>query len=649
MISKKITLLIYSLFVSSILICQVNDTVHLEDIIITSSKSKFSPGTKIETISNEQLIRNNSGDISHILVITTPVYVKSYAGGLSTLSFRGTSSNHTNILYDGENFNSLTLGHSNLSDIPLFFFDEMEIQYGGASSLYGSGAIGGTLQLKSNPEWINGTNIWLQQDIASFDTYFSGIKFRIGNSKIESSTKICYKISENNFPFKNEAFKDFETGELIRQYQKNNSYNNYGILQELFYRANTNNILSVKYYQTYNWHEIQPTMSTNRYGGDFDELYNLTKRLSFIYQRKIPQKSTLKIRTSYINDFQLYNTVDTIATTRYSANAEYEYIFSKKTTVNTGINYSYITPDVYSYIKEIHEHNTDIYFSCLRELFKNGKFAVNIRNSNVTGFSPQYSPSAGYHHYFLINGNMSVTGSVSFSKSYKIPTFNNRYWGEWGNPDLKTETGLNYDANTVFTYSFSDYVLKLNTSLYSMLIDNWIQWVPVSSSIWMPVNFKKVHSRGIEFSTSFIKNNSGYKNEVCFMYSFNRSTTIETYDISIAEVGKQLAYSPKHNIGLTDIFSSEKYSFTFSAFYVGKRLNSNLNNELAGYLLLNISANRRIVIHNSSFDITAHVKNILNAQYINIENYAMPGINWQIGIKYNIIKPFIKKNYYENN
>jgi outer membrane receptor protein involved in Fe transport len=51
------------------------------------------------------------------------------------------------------------LGQSDLSILPGFLFDDVSILYGGASSLNGSGAMGGSVMLKNESAFNKGMNI----------------------------------------------------------------------------------------------------------------------------------------------------------------------------------------------------------------------------------------------------------------------------------------------------------------------------------------------------------------------------------------------------------------------------------------------------------------------------------------------------------
>jgi iron complex outermembrane receptor protein len=81
------------------------------------------------------------------------VFVKSYGapGNLTSLSFRGTLSNHTQITWNGFPLNNPTTGDADLSLIPLTIADKVSLVYGASGSLYGGGTFGGSVDLISSP------------------------------------------------------------------------------------------------------------------------------------------------------------------------------------------------------------------------------------------------------------------------------------------------------------------------------------------------------------------------------------------------------------------------------------------------------------------------------------------------------------------
>ncbi|MDA3928596.1 MAG: Plug domain-containing protein, partial [Prolixibacteraceae bacterium] len=126
----------------------VMDSVLLDEIITYSDYRKFQPGAKFDLINIEEHSNSHANSIDQLIMLNSPIYIKTNAGGLATIRIRGTAPDHTSINIGGINLNSLTLGHSNISSVPTFMFDQIDIQYGSSSTLNGSGSIGGAVYLR---------------------------------------------------------------------------------------------------------------------------------------------------------------------------------------------------------------------------------------------------------------------------------------------------------------------------------------------------------------------------------------------------------------------------------------------------------------------------------------------------------------------
>jgi len=303
---KKITFLVFVFLLHFTIIGQTLDTiVLLDDVELTVKKQKFLVGSKIETVDSVRLTAVSGGSLTDMINRYLPIYIKQDAGGLSTIRFRGTSPDHTAIMFGGLNINSLTLGHSNMSNIPMFLFDDVKVQFGSSSSLYGTDAIGGSIQLDSKLKWNNGFNVEIQQDIASFGSYFTGLKFGYSNMKIQYSIKAFYQYKKNDFPFLNTAVKDFEKDKFVDDVQKNASIKSYGILQEFNYKISKKWFFFTKQWYQNNWREIQPNMSENYYGADFKEIENNNLRIITGLNFN-SGKHKINSSLGYVYDYQIY-------------------------------------------------------------------------------------------------------------------------------------------------------------------------------------------------------------------------------------------------------------------------------------------------------------------------------------------------------
>ena len=128
----------------------------------------------------DSTLAKNSNSLSDLLRQNGPIFVKEY-GALSTAFFRGTPAAYTQLLWNGIPLNSLSTGIVDLGLFPANIFSEIKLNSGGNSTLSGSGAIAGSIQLNNsidyNPkykwaiDWIKGSFGWRSRPWKSWNDH----------------------------------------------------------------------------------------------------------------------------------------------------------------------------------------------------------------------------------------------------------------------------------------------------------------------------------------------------------------------------------------------------------------------------------------------------------------------------------------------
>jgi vitamin B12 transporter len=124
----------------------------LDETIVTATRTPRaldSVGTPVIVISRNDIERALATDVSEILQQQAGLEVARNGGPGQTTSLftRGTESNHTVVLVDGVRMNPGTIGGAALQSIAPEALERIEIVKGPGSSLYGTEAIGGVVQL----------------------------------------------------------------------------------------------------------------------------------------------------------------------------------------------------------------------------------------------------------------------------------------------------------------------------------------------------------------------------------------------------------------------------------------------------------------------------------------------------------------------
>lgn len=624
----------------------ITDSIHqIEEVVTYGDYRKYQPGSNFDNIVIEHGSGNQTATIDQLIAKNSPIYLKGNAGGLSTIRVRGTAPDHTSFNFGGINLNSLTLGHSNVSDIPSFLFDRLEIQYGSSSTLNGSGSIGGAVYLGQQNSWIKGYKGQLKTIQGSFGEHMYGTKLYLGNGRLESITKLYSYKKRNDFPFENYSHKDYIiTRQPIIENQNNAKINNKGFLQELNYRFTANEFFTSSIWIEDNWHQIQPTVKSNQDTVKAEELLNKHIRIWSAYKNE-NKKLKYSIGAGYVHDYQMYNTnvAQEIITDRLVSDLSAKYAFTKYMEAKIGAKYKYIVPTVYSYSAEsiTKEQHLDIYLSYFYQPIKKLKTTVNLRQMFVTNYKVPFTPSFGAEYSVWAKDDNLLKVNTSIAKSYRVPTFNDRFWGNQGNPNLRPEDGFNVDAGFTYYYcnGLNHTTLKLNG--FYMDIDDWIEWRLFSK--WEASNVQRVISKGIELHWDGHLQMGRTTSELTVNYTLNSAKKIESKETKEL-TNQQLIYSPFHIGNINYNFGYKDWNAFVVGSFTGSRYTeyaASSRYQLPAYFLTDLGLSYKFNFHEHTLNTTFAANNIFNVSYQNERYYAMPGRNFRISIAINInnIKP----------
>ena len=124
----------------------------LDRVTVTATRTALTTDASlapVEVIDRTALERSQARSVGELLRGRAGVDVSNQGGTgkLTTVFLRGSESDHVLVLIDGVRVGSATSGLAALQDLPLQAVDRIEIVRGPRSSLYGSDAIGGVIQI----------------------------------------------------------------------------------------------------------------------------------------------------------------------------------------------------------------------------------------------------------------------------------------------------------------------------------------------------------------------------------------------------------------------------------------------------------------------------------------------------------------------
>jgi vitamin B12 transporter len=408
---------------------QLDSTLYLNEVHVYGMPvTKYAPGGKITTIRHE-----DSGTLTDLLAQTTPLYFKIYGNGqLATVAFRGTSASQTAVLWNGINVNSPSLGLTDFSLWPTFLLEEVAIQYGTASALYGTDALGGSILLNpAMPTYAAKNKLRVQQEAGSFGHWLSGIKSIYGTARVELRTKAYHRQLQNNFEFTSPKVG-------INKEQQHASTDSYGFDQQVFWKVSQTDELSFQGQYLHNFREVQPTVTSTTAG---DVLQDDNTRLAVTYRHQTTSGSLFTTVGYIIND-QLYNRTSRTRSEQRTALFQYDFSWSNRSSIRVGGNWTEYRATADGYSQRLRDNRYDAFVSWRHRVNPVWLLSINARQSVYQNSSAPFSPSWGNEFTIRDNNNLKIMLRTQVGRGYRVPTLNDRYWSPGGNPNLKAEDGL---------------------------------------------------------------------------------------------------------------------------------------------------------------------------------------------------------------
>lgn len=605
-------------------------SVEIKEVVVTGERSNtYSIGSKTEKPDPVLKFFNQGQSLATLLDASSGMAIRSYGPGiLATASLRGGSAQQTTLSWNGLTLNSPVNGQFDLNLIPSFLFGDVSLTPGLMGSLQGSGTIGGGINLSNNAPSQNGVAIKFFQSFGSFKNQQTGLNFQFKRNRFSSSSIVFYANGKNDFAFNNYA----EPGnpKMRLQHAQSKSLN---ALQEFFYSTKSGANIKLGWWGNFASRQIPPTMLM----AGSDAYQNDQTQKAFISIEKQRRLLHLKGKILYQYDYLKYNdstqnqnsvsksqmlTIDLEGRVKLGSNGYGSFGLIQ---INAGANSD-------GYQQYVSRSQSALWLSYLQNLpALKTNISASLRQELVAG--TLIPIIAGIGTKTQLTKRIQLLSQ--WSRVYRIPTLNDLYWFPGGNLDIKAEYGYAGEVTLGYKLGNIRYFFEINGTAYSRIINRWIQWQPLSTQVWIPINIGKVRSQGIELR---IKTNivTGNNSRVGLQANADlcSSKNIDPNDINY---DKQLMYVPLSKYAATLSFAIFNSSIYLGSIVVGERFtNSDNSAYLPYYYLINAGVSQEFKFRGRSGIIFFKINNITNTYYETIVWRPMPPRNFEIGIQIKI-------------
>ena len=639
----KRLLMILTLFLTlSIAASAQNDTIVLESVEVTSSYiyKKVQERAMESRIDTALIKRLKTVSLSQLLIQHSPVFIKTYGpGGTASASFRGTTASHTLVLWNGLQLNSPSLGEVDFSTIPVFFTDEISLQWGSKTSA-NSGGLGGVVNIANNQKFNEGLILDLKQTYGSFNTWGSYVTLGYSGGNFITRVKAYRNSSDNDFIYNNIATIPHQ-----EMKQKNADFVDYGVMPEMQMRFKNSLLTLVSWNQ---WsHRNYPQIMPNVFNNTKEYANNDFSR-NFISYKTYWNSGRIEVKSAYFYEKQNYflesytsnglpvtqiNTLNKSNVFRQIVDLQQDLYRSWNLYAKVQWDYESVSSSDYDGIKD--RSLISLYAAIDGKIFRDLDLRMTLRNDIVDDKSAGFFPTATltYKTPFI----KGLTFNAGYSHNYRNPTLNDLYWYPGGNENLKAENGKTIDFDINYLYEDVNFNLDFRTGLYYSRVKDWIQWVPTNYRYWMPKNVSDVMARGLEMHLKMNYKYHLWNFSVSGNYVYSHTTDESEYAQQYDSYGRQLIYIPLHHANAFAEVKWMTWSLNYTFELTGERKTSMNDDEffayeLPCYTLHHISLGKQL----NKFRIEFKINNLTDKDYQTVLWRAMPGRSYEIYLEFKL-------------
>lgn len=628
-----------------------------------------------QSLKNADLQRLNSQSIADALRFFSGIQLKDYGGvgGIKTVDIRSMGTHHLGIFYDGIELGNAQNGQIDLGQFSLDNIDEISLYNGQKSAIFQPasdfGNAGSVYIRTRKPRFTDGKsyNVKLKAKYGSSDLVrLSALWEQRLSSAVSTSLNAEHLTSSGKYKFN---YRRVTPSGVV-------AYDTTAVRQNGDIRAdridfNVNGILQRGYWNTkvyfYNSQRGIP-------GAIVNNVWRRGERqsdLNFFVQNRFQKDITDRFSTQWLAKYAFYRThyvnKDTTqlpADNRFwqqefylSTSNAYEILPNWSISASYDFRWNKLNADTYRFVFPTRFSNMISLATAFEARFIRIQGSVLVSfihdklhpttrlmpgmkaTDNITKFTP-----ALFIDFPIIdkatNGASTKLSVRTFAKrSFRMPTFNDLYYTDLGNSNLKPESATQYDLGVVFNKQYNGHLLKnvqfQADGYYNTIHDKIIAYPKGQQFRWTMLNLGRVHITGIDVMGAIALqpiNDLVVTARLQYTYQDARDVT-NASDVFYKD---QIPYIPYNSGSAIVNLAYHNWTLNYSFIYSGKRYNQQENipnNYMQPWYTSDVSLQYDFKAFGTKCRAMLEVNNILNQKYDVILNYPMPGINGLVGLQ----------------
>lgn len=581
-----------------------------EPVVVTATRTARTVDetlASVTVITREDIERLQASTVLDLLRGTPGLSITNNGGlGKSTSVFlRGTESDHVLVLIDGVKVGSATLGTAAFQDIPVEQIERIEIVRGPRSSLYGSEAIGGVIQIFTRKGG-GALRPYLSFGGGSYQTYNASAGVSGGGERGWFNLSASGLTTEG---FNACNGKPSPGGAGCFTYEPDkDGYRNASGSVRAGYRFTNSAEVDVNALRA---------EGKNRFDGSFVNESQSVQQVLGGRLRLTPLAAwhmTLAAGQSRddSDNFKDGAFKSRFDTTRDTVSLQNDITLGQTHLVTVGLDYQNDKIDSTEAYAVTARDNEGL-FAQYQGAFgpQNVQFAVRRDDNEQFGEHTTGGLAWGYD----LDKDLRVT--ASYGTAFKAPTFNELYFPDFGNPNLRPEESRSYELGVRGKNAWGGWSL----SAYQTDVDDLIAF---DAATFAPANIDEARIRGIEAVLSVRLSEWQLRSSLTLLDPENRA--------SGANYGKVLPRRAEQALRVDLDRTFGKFRVGGSLLSEGRRYDDLANTrEMGGYAILNL---RGEYVLTRAWRLQARIENLFDKEYETASYYNQPGRSFFVTLRY---------------
>jgi outer membrane cobalamin receptor len=605
----------------------------LNEIVVTATRrgvSASSAPSAVTVVPREEIEAMPGTLLSSALSWTPGVSLRAYGGGTSvqTISLRGMSPEHTLLLIDGQRSNSFQNGLADFGILSSAAVDHVEIVRGGSSALYGSDAVGGVINVITRPaaEGVHGS---VSTMLGSTHSSASDLRLEAGEGDIGLRGSLRREQGRGNYEFR---FNDGRTETTLTRGGEDYSLLTGDVRADWRLSPTLRSTASLTYADA---DRGSPGVVTEPTSNGRGRLWDRLEYLRGGIDWDAAGGLSLRLNGSAHYGFEHYDDPGQLlnGATLHSLYANHDVIITPEALFDFSPGLSGLAGAEYARASLQSSETADA-VRIQKSVFLSTGHAIplpwqapfeiilypSIRYDTYSDVAGDVSPRLGLNIGLLRDPGLRL--KASYGKSFRAPVLNDLYWIEGGNPALKPERALSFDAGFRCDLDIAG-SLRIDASYFAIDSRDRIVWVPASGTFWSPKNISSVTSRGAEAEAVW----TGFDGAIRLTLNGTWTDVTKTSADFPGDPteGKRLIYEPAQTLNGVAEGRVGPLTLLVRHSWISYRYTTEINDRfLPAYSIESAAIRYRLPAGPFGASLKAEVNNILNTSYQVVALYPMP-------------------------